>query len=107
MKLLDNLIMCTVTVDIDEKTLCGVNPNLSSTAAIRNWAQMLINARIQEMVREKEAYALERDMTPEELFSLVADDVRNIYAADATETMSIEEARAMTHAAIREEYAKI
>ena len=29
------------------------------------------------------------------------------YAADATETMSIEEARAMTHAAIREEYAKI
>jgi hypothetical protein len=69
--------MCTVTVDIDEKTLRGVNPNLSDMAAIRKWAQTLINARIQEMVR------------------------------DDSETMSIEEARAMTHAAIREEYAKI
>lgn len=72
--------MCTVTVDIDEKTLCGVNPNLSSTAAIRNWAQMLINARIQEMVREEEAYASERDMTPEELYSVVVKDVEAIYA---------------------------
>ena len=80
MKLLDNLIMCTVTVDIDEKTLCGVNPNLSSTAAIRNWAQMLINARIQEMVREEEAYASERDMTPEELLAVVVKDVEAIYA---------------------------
>ena len=27
--------MCTVTIDIDEKTLRDVNPNLSDTAAIR------------------------------------------------------------------------
>ncbi len=72
--------MCTVTVDIDEKTLRGVNPNLSDTAAIRNWAQMLINARIQEMVREEEAYASERDMTPEELLAVVVKDVEAIYA---------------------------
>ena len=72
--------MCTVTVDIDEKTLRGVNPNLSDTAAIRNWAQMLINARIQEMVREEEAYASECDMTPEELLAVVVKDVEAIYA---------------------------
>ena len=29
--------MCTVTIDIDEKTLRDVNPNLSDTAAIRKW----------------------------------------------------------------------
>ena len=72
--------MCIVTVDIDEKTLRGVNPNLSDTAAISNWAQMLINARIQEMVREEEAYASERDMTPEELLAVVVKDVEAIYA---------------------------
>ena len=72
--------MCTVTVDIDEKALRGVNPNLSDMAAIRKWAQALINARIQEMVRDEESYALERDMTPEELFDVVVKDVEAIYA---------------------------
>lgn len=67
--------MCTVTVDIDEKALRGVNPNLSDMAAIRNWAQWLIDYRIKEMLSED------------------------------TETMDIEEARAMVHAAIHEEYA--
>jgi serine protease inhibitor len=49
---------------------------LDSTDAIRNWAQELVNLRIQQMVLEDE------------------------------ETMSIEDAREMTLAAIREEYAK-
>ena len=69
--------MCTVTVDIDEKTLRDVNPNLSDIAAIRKWAQQLIDCRIQEMVEED------------------------------TETMSIEEAREMTLKAVREEYALV
>ena len=66
--------MCTVTVDIDEKTLRDVNPNLSDIAAIRRWAQQLIDCRIREMLEED------------------------------TETMSIEEAREMTLKAVREEY---
>lgn len=69
--------MCTITVDIDENTLRDVNPNLSDMAAIRNWVQKLIDHRIQEMI------------------------------AEDTETMSIEEARAMVHAAIHEEYALV
>lgn len=69
--------MCTVTVDIDEKTLRDVNPNLSNIDAIREWVQQLIDCRIQEM--------LEQD----------------------TETMSIEEAREMTLKAVREEYALV
>lgn len=99
--------MCTVTVDIDEKALREVNPDLSSTAAIREWAQQLIDCRIKELKINKDAFAMERDMTPEELFGLVSDDANAIYADGDTETMSIEEARALTHAAIREEYAKV
>lgn len=54
-----------------------MNPALDSTAAIRRWAQQLIDLHIQQMVIED------------------------------NETMSIEEARAMTLAAVREEYAKV
>lgn len=68
--------MCTVTISIDEEVLRGVNPNLSDMAAIRKWAQELIDLRIQQM------------------------------EFGDTETMSIEEAREMTLAAVREEYAR-
>ena len=68
--------MCTVTIDIDEKTLRDVDPNLSDIATIRRWVQELVDMRIQQMEFED------------------------------TETMSIEEAREMTIAAVREEYAR-
>ncbi len=68
--------MCTVTIDVDEKTLRDVDPNLSDIAAIRRWVQELVDMRIQQMEFED------------------------------TETMSIEEAREMTIAAVREEYAR-
>ncbi|MBR1463107.1 MAG: hypothetical protein IJ604_06980 [Prevotella sp.] len=54
-----------------------MRPDLDSTAAIRLWVQQQIDLRIQQMEFED------------------------------TETMSIEEARAMVHAAIHEEYAKL
>ena len=50
-------------------------PELDSTAAIRLWAQELVNLRIQELINEDE------------------------------ETMDIEEARAMVHETIKKEYA--
>ncbi len=53
-----------------------MRPDLDSITAIRIWAQELINLHIQQMELEDE------------------------------ETMSIEEAREMTLAAVREEYAK-
>lgn len=68
--------MCTVTIDIDEKTLRDVNPNLSDIAAIREWVQQLVDYRIREMLEE--------------------DD----------ETISVEELRAILHKTIHEEYAK-
>ena len=68
--------MCRVTVEVDQEMLRDYNPALDSTTAIRKWVQQLIDMRIQQMEFED------------------------------TETMSIEEAREMTLAAIREEYAK-
>lgn len=68
--------MCKVTVEVDQDVLRDMRPDLDSITAIRLWAQELINLHIQQMELEDE------------------------------ETMSIEEAREMTLAAVREEYAK-
>ena len=72
--------MCTVSVKVNEAVLRGVLPELGTTAAIRRWAQMLIDARIRELVEDSKAIALERDMTPEELYAVVVKDVEAIYA---------------------------
>ena len=68
--------MCMVSINVDEVALRDMRPELDTTAAIRLWAQQLVDLRMQQMRMEDE------------------------------ETMSIEEARAMVHAAIHEEYAK-
>lgn len=75
-KEIDNA-MCTVTVNIDENLLRSVNPDLTSTAAIRKWAQQLIDGHIQEMMEEDE------------------------------ETVDLETAREMLHETIRREYARL
>ena len=67
--------MCTVTVNVDEAMLKEMDPNLSDKMAIRKWVQQLIDLRIQQMELED------------------------------NETMSVEEAREITLAAVREEYA--
>lgn len=69
--------MCTVSVKVNEDVLRDYLPELEDTAAVRRWAQMLIDARLRELVEED------------------------------TATMSIDEAREMTLAAVREEYAKV
>lgn len=69
--------MCTVSVKVNEEQLREMRPDLNSTAAIRIWAQQLIDRCIQQMEMEDE------------------------------ETISIEEARSIVHAAIRDEYAKL
>ena len=69
--------MCMVSINVDEAALREMRPELDTTAAIRLWAQELIDLRLQQMRAEEE------------------------------ETISIEEARAMVHAAIHEEYAKV
>ena len=68
--------MCVISINVDEVALRDMRPELNSKAAIRKWAQELVNLRILQMELED------------------------------TETTSIEEARAMVHAVIHEEYTK-
>ena len=71
--------MCTVTVNIDEDLLRSVNPDLTSTAAIRKWAQQLIDCRIQEMM-DVELFDISDDMSVEDLYHAIEKDVKAIYA---------------------------
>ena len=41
--------MYRVTIEVDQEVLKGMNPALDSTAAIRRWAQQLIDLHIQQM----------------------------------------------------------
>ena len=68
--------MCSITVNIDEKVLQHLRPDLDNSAAIRQWVQELIDLHIQQM------------------------------ELDDTETISLEEARAILHKTVREEYAR-
>lgn len=66
--------MCMVSINIDEAALRDMRPDLDTTAAIRLWAQELVDHRMQQMRIEDE------------------------------ETMSIDDALEMTLAAVREEW---
>lgn len=68
--------MCRVTVEVDQEVLRSMNPALDSTAAIRQWAQQLIDQRIQQMELED------------------------------TETVDLETAREMILETVRKEYAR-
>ena len=90
--------MCTVTVKIDKAVLSGIRPELNTTAAIRQWAQQQIDLRIQQMVLDDEEtmtieearemthravnreYALDHDMTPEQLYAVISEEIDDIYA---------------------------
>ena len=68
--------MCTVSIDIDEAIIRDLLPELDTTAAIRLWAQELVDSRVHQMRLEDE------------------------------ETMSVEELRAMLHETVKKEYAR-
>lgn len=68
--------MCVVDVKVDEGVLREILPELDSTAAIRQWVQQLIDLRIQEIVAEDD---INRDMTPEELYHVIEQDIKAYY----------------------------
>ena len=80
--------MCMVSINIDEAALRDMRPELDSTTAIRQWAQELVDHRMQQMRMEythraiSREYALERDMTPEELYAVIMEDAKAIYEDD-------------------------
>lgn len=90
-----------VSINVDEAALRDMRPELDTTAAIRLWAQELVDHRMQQMRKEGEEtmsieeartmtqravsreYALERDLTPEELYAVIMEDAKAIYDDDS------------------------
>ena len=46
--------MCTVSIDIDEAVIRDLRPELDTPAAIRLWAQELVDSRLQQLQLEDE-----------------------------------------------------
>ena len=46
--------MCMISIKVDEVALRNIRPELNNTAAIRLWAQELIDLRIRQMRAEDE-----------------------------------------------------
>ena len=69
--------MCTVTVNVDEVALKSVNSGLTSTAAISQWIQQMVDQCVKEMTDINRA---ERNMSVEELYHAIEQDVKAIYA---------------------------
>lgn len=88
--------MCTVNIKVDDALVRRINPGLSSRESINKWLQGQVNAMIEEMAAEdtvdlEEAremthravsreYALDRDMTPEQLYAVISEEIDDIYA---------------------------
>ena len=75
--------MCTISVEVNEKVLRGINPNLDSSAALRQWVQQLVNYHTQMMVDDNNGaidMKFSREMTPDELYDVIAEEIDSIYA---------------------------
>ena len=90
-----------VSINVDEAALRDMRPEIDSTAAIRLWAQELIDLRLREMREQRE-----ESQTQFELSREASEFDESQMRAEDEETMSIEEARAITLKAVREEYAR-
>ena len=75
--------MCTVSINIDEAAMRRINPLLTSRESISHWLQHQVDLMIEGYTRskaERRKQALEKDMTPEQLYSLIAEEIDEIYA---------------------------
>lgn len=100
--------MCTVSINIDEAAMRQINPLLTNRESIGKWLQHQVDLMIKEMIvedtetmdvgelrtmlhetirkeyacgrAESRKQALTKDMTPEQLYSLISEEIDEIYA---------------------------
>ncbi len=94
--------MCTINIQIDESTLREVMPELDTTAAIRLWAQQLIDLHMQQM---RNGFG---NQTTEEVFDAIEKRVKNRLQADmsvsAGHAIDLETMRERLHRMVHEVY---
>ena len=77
--------MCTVSINIDEATIQQIDPCLTSRESIGQWLQRHVDMMLKEIINgraESRRQALQKDMTPEQLYSLISEEIDEIYAND-------------------------
>jgi len=75
--------MCTVRINIDEAMIQRINPGLTSRESIGCWLQHQVDLMVEEYARgraESRRQALKKDLTPEQLYSLISEEIDDIYA---------------------------
>jgi len=66
--------MCTVSINIDEATMRQIDPRLTNRDSIGRWLQHQVDLMLEEM---------NHDMTVEELYSVIEQDIKAIYANES------------------------
>ena len=94
--------MCSINIQVDESTLREVMPELDTTAAIRVWAQQLIDLHMQQMRNGS------GNQTTEEVFDAIEQRVKNRLQADmsvsADHAIDLETMRERLHRMVHEVY---
>lgn len=98
--------MCMVSINIDEAALRDMRPELDTTAAIRLWAQQLVDHRMQQMRNgESEDFG---SLTTEEVYDAIEQRVKNRQHADmsasAVHAIDVETMRERLHRMVHEVY---
>ena len=89
--------MCTVSINIDEAAMLRIDPRLTSQESIGRWLQhqvelmieemshdMTVENKVRDVMAESRRQALKRDMTPEQLYSVISEEIDEIYANSLT-----------------------
>ena len=75
--------MCTVSININEATIRQIDPRLTSRESIGRWLQHRVDMMPEDDLHsraENRRKALKKDMTPEQLYSLIMEEIDDIYA---------------------------
>lgn len=96
--------MCKVTVDINDKALQDLVPELDNISAIRLWVQKLVDMHLQQLQRKQ-------NMTQEDLWHTIEQDPEltlfpSEVVDDDGEEIDLETFRADLHRMIEEVYAE-
>ena len=93
--------MCMVSINIDEAALRDMRPELDTTAAIRLWAQELVDLRMLQMRNEG-------NLTTEEVYDAIEQRVKSRRQAEisvSTEhAIDVETMRERLHRMVHEVY---
>ncbi len=98
--------MCMVSINIDEAALRDMRPDLDSAAAIRLWAQELVDARMQQM--RMEGQELVGNRTTKDVYDAIEERVKNRGFSDlpfaADHAIDVETMRSRLHRMVHEVY---